>query len=359
MLALLSSFGLVLGPVIEPFDEQVDDALESALEDSAVPGALAAIVEFGEAPRIGVYGVRKEGTDVAMTTDDLVHIGSDTKAMTAVLIARLIDQEKLTWESTLADVLPELAADVHQGYRDATVLDFLRHTSGAPANALLWWAFPKKPLRERRIAIARANLKSAPAAAPGEAYQYSNLGVMIAGAMAEEVADATWEDLMQREVFGPLEMSSAGFGVVGVKGETDQPWGHRIDAQGEVNAIQADNAEALGPAGTVHLTMGDWAKFAMEFTERAAEESEFLSSSSRKKLVEVGLNGYACGWSVRKAAGGATALSHAGSNTTWFATIGIVPSENRAMLIAVNAMGPDVPILARKVEAALVEVLER
>jgi D-alanyl-D-alanine carboxypeptidase len=96
-----------------------------------------------------------------MTADDLVHIGSDTKAMTAVLVARLVQQGKLEWDSTIAGVLPSIADSIHPDFRDVTVADLLRHVAGLPANPANWSAFAGKDLRARRLR-ARARSISTP-----------------------------------------------------------------------------------------------------------------------------------------------------------------------------------------------------
>lgn len=323
-------------------DAEIDAILVKALKAKKIPGAVAAIARSGSDLRAAAWGVRKAGDEAAITVQDAMHVGSDTKAMTAVLVARLVERDKIEWDSTIEGVLPDLAKRIDPAYREVTVLQLLRHTSGAPANAKNWRAFSRRPLRERRIEIAAASLKESPNAAPGTEYLYSNLGYMVAGAMLEAACDATWEELIQQHVFEPLGMEGAGFGVPGTKGETDAPWGHRVSGD-DARPIQGDNDAALGPAGTVYLPIESWARFALQFTDTAAKDDEFLSKASRRQLLEVDKDDYACGWMVvqRPWAGG-TALSHSGSNTMWFATAWIAPKNDTAYLVAVNAAGDGV-----------------
>ena len=77
-------------------------------------------------------------------------------------------------------------------------------------------------------------LAEKPAYPPGEKYAYSNVGYTIAGAMAEKATGATWEDLVKREVFEPLELTGAGFGPPKSPDETlEQPRGHRRSSAGK------------------------------------------------------------------------------------------------------------------------------
>ena len=337
-------------------DPEVVAALAAVLAGSPVPGAVAAVCRCDGPTSIGAWGERKAGGQAPMEAHDAVHVGSDTKAMTAALAARQVDAGLLRWDSTLEEVLPSLANRVDEAYRTATLTQFLRHTSGAPANPRSWRAFGDLPLRERRVEIAAAALAEPPAAPPGAEFLYSNLGYMVAGAMVEAVRDAPWEELMVTDVFLPLGIEGAGFGVPGTIGEEDAPWGHTL-RRGTARPIQADNDPALGPAGTVHLPVADWARFVLQFTDAAADltDDPFLSTASRTKLTEVGRGGYAFGWMVTERGWAqGVALTHSGSNTTWFATAWVAPRIDRAYLVAVNAAGAGIPGLVDRAIGALI-----
>lgn len=350
MLTSLVSFALA-SPLVPANDPDVSEALAAVLSDSPVPGAVGAILHVGQPPRIGTYGVAKAGEDTPVTPGAVVHLGSETKAMTAVLIARLVDKGTLSWTTTVASGLPGLVDDIHPDYHEATLLDLLRHTARVPANPPNWRLNADRPMHERRLSILRDALASAPKGKKG-AYGYSNLGYMMAGAIAEEATGETWEVLITREVFEPLSMSTAGFGVPPT--ENGGGWGHTV-AAGKPTPIRGDNAAALGPAGTVHMAVADWARFLTEFLASGATPG-FLSDASRVQLLEVGANNYACGWMVlpRPWAGG-NALHHAGSNTTWFAVVWLAPAQDRGFLVVANAAGDGVPGVVDQAVAGLIK----
>lgn len=320
-------------------EERLALLLESALEGSPVPGAIVGIAHHGEPIQVAARGLRKARRGVAITAGDLVHIGSCTKAMTAVLAARFVDRGLLGWDSTLEEVLPELAGAIHESFRGVTLHDCLTHTAGVQANCSQWFAFGRLPLVKRRLALAEVNLQAGTEREIGKEFEYSNLGYMLAGCFLERVGQSTWEELIAKEVFEPLGMTSAGFGPPNTKDEVDQPWGHVIRGGAALHR-QTDNAEALGPAGRVHLTVEDWSRFALQFTDAATAadpgDTPFLSADSRAKLVEVRANRYACGWGVL---GTGAVLRHSGSNTMWFATVHVQPEDGLACFAAVNAAG--------------------
>src|SRR5688572_1934976 len=97
--------------------ESLDDLLEPIRAKHKLPGLVAAIVEGDDVVAIGAAGVRKLGSPEPMTIDDHVHLGSCTKAMTATMLARLVERKQLTWESTVAEVFPDLAPKLHADFR--------------------------------------------------------------------------------------------------------------------------------------------------------------------------------------------------------------------------------------------------
>lgn len=347
------SFSLLLGGVHElpslaqdsPASEKVvrskkiDAILNELLDSSNIPGVVAAIVRSGEPLQVGCAGIRKYREKQAITVSDKVHLGSCTKAMTATVIGRLVDRGRLDWTSTLQECLPELAVEVHPDYREVTIEQLLMHRGGMPAQAVNWWNSIGETVAEKRRSIAVESLSAPPEKSPGTAYIYSNLGYLVAGMMAAGQAGCSWEALMKRELFEPLNMATAGFGSPGSPGTLEQPWGHRNLTSGLV-ALQRDNAPALGPAGTVHCSLADWARFAaVHLDDRhpliSPTTREHLQSISRE--LEMAGQTYACGWIVlsRNWSAGPV-LAHDGSNTLWYSKIFVAPRERVAYLVAAN-----------------------
>jgi CubicO group peptidase (beta-lactamase class C family) len=207
-------------------------------------------------------------------------------------------------------------------------------------------------IQERRMALLKDNLKEAPANTRGK-YLYSNLGYMIAGCMAEKLTDSTWESLMQERIFNPLEMSSAGFGPPGSRGKTDQPWGHNRK-DNDWNPQQFDNAASMGPAGTVHCSVEDWAKFIAIQLPNGNHLS--LSQTQLKKLITP-TGTYAGGWIIgNRAWGKGTVLNHNGSNTMWYATVWVAPKTDRIFIVATNSSDHNSNEVCDKMIGKLIEI---
>jgi CubicO group peptidase (beta-lactamase class C family) len=335
--ALLMEFITAAAPARVGTSAELNAVLSQVREERQVPALAAAIVTRDGLHAIGAVGVRKFGDTTQVTTNDLWHLGSDTKAMTSTLIARLVEKDLLRWESTASDLFPELAPGFHADFTNVTLLHLLSHHAGVQAN-LDWSKLARSgTAREQRVKAVREGLSHAPE--QPSAYLYSNLGYVIAGAMAERVTGKNWEDLMRTEIFKPLGMHSAGFGGLGTPGELDQPWGHsRTNKPAPINGPAADNPPVLGPAGTVHCTLADWSRFIADQLRGFHGEPALLKPESYRVLSKPPFGGdYALGWGVfeRPWAGG-KALNHCGCNTMYYANAWLAPARGFAILVCSN-----------------------
>jgi len=324
-------------------DEPITRILTPIRDKHQVPAMAAAIVTSRGLEKIGAVGVRKAGTQVPVSLDDRWHIGSDTKAMTATLVACLVEKGKLQWNSKPSQLFTNLSPTFHPQFKDLTLLHLLSHRAGLPAN-LNWSQFEKKGnLQEQRLALVQEALANAPKSTPGSQYLYSNLGYVIAGAMIEQVTGSTWEDAVQQYVFRPLHMRSVAFGGLGTPGQIDQPWGHaKAGKPVRENGSRVDNPPVLGPAGRVNCTLQDWSLFIADQLRGLRGEPALLQSQSYQFLAKPPFGGdYALGWlAVEREWGGGTVLNHCGCNTMYFANAWLAPKKDFAILVCAN-LGQD------------------
>lgn len=316
----------------------VDETARELLDASGAPGAAVAVMN-DQTIRIGVAGSRINGRDIPVEPDDLWHMGSNTKAMTATLVARLVEQGAARWEMTVGEVLEGRGLDIHADLAAADFVALLSHRSGMSANAgpltaiRLAGTDAGRDAGADRLVYARAVLGS-PGGEVG-AFLYSNAGYVIAALMVEYLTGESYEALMAREVFEPLGMESAGWGPPGVQGRADQPRGHRPGFLG-LSAVEpgamADNPPAMNPAGRAHMTMTDLLRFLeIHRMGAAGEETGYLSAASFERLHTP--NGtYALGWGVR--ADGS--LVHSGSNTMWLVSMRVDPATGHVAAAGVN-----------------------
>jgi CubicO group peptidase (beta-lactamase class C family) len=322
-------------------EEAVTRSLKPIREKFHVPAMAAALVTSEGVQYVGAVGVRKRGTEVPVTLDDQWHLGSDGKAMTATLVARLVERGQLKWETTLGEVFTDFAPQMNPDFKNVTLLQLLSHHAGLPANlTLLKYLGDDAPAL--RLRAARAELAKKPESAPGSTFKYSNLGYIIVAAVVEKTIGKSWENAITTEVFEPLQMKSAGFGGMGTPGKIDQPWPHTANgkATGE-NGPAMDNPPVMGPAGRIHCTIQDWAKFIQDQIRGELGKPALLKPETYKKLHTPPFDGdYALGWMcAERPWGGGKVLNHAGDNTMNFANVWVAPLKDFAILTCVNQSG--------------------
>jgi CubicO group peptidase (beta-lactamase class C family) len=116
----------------------LNETLRPYLRRYGLPALAAATVERGRVLAAGAVGTRRAGAAIPVGVGDRFHIGSDTKAMTALVAAMLVEEGKLRWASTVGEVFPELAATMDAGLRGVTLEQLLSHTSGLPADDVVF-----------------------------------------------------------------------------------------------------------------------------------------------------------------------------------------------------------------------------
>ncbi len=347
----------------DSLDAFLRQALEAARSKHGVP-AVAALVEVQGKVAMAAVGVRAKGHPEPVAVDDRWQIGSDTKAFTATMIARLAERGVLSLDDTLAKCLPDAAGAMDPAYRGMTLAQLLSHTAGLPPltdgkdlTAFLEVIRGARDVRGQRAAAARHYLALPPASKPGE-FAYSNLGYIIAGSIAESRTGKSWEDLVREEVFAPLGITHAGFGPPGTPARIDQPRGHR-SLLGWLFVLDpadpgSDNPPSLGPAGTINISLADWARFARDQMDGALGHGKLLAPATYRRLQTPVAGNYALGWGAQlDAAGAPVVLGHTGSNGYWLADIRIQPADGVIELIVMNAGDANAQQALAEIQAVL------
>ncbi len=326
------------------------NSIEAICKNRGVPALAVVVTKDGQICDRAAAGVRKWGDSTPVTTNDVFHIGSCTKSMTATLAGMFIDQGKLRWDTTIGEVFPELKGKMDKRYEAVTVEQLLHHRGGVPHTPPpsawgLAWQEIGTPTEQRREFI-EAILSDPPEAEPGTKMIYSNQGYVIVGAMLEKISGKDFESLMAEKLFKPLHMDTAGFGPPGTKGKVDQPWGH-------VRTVitlprQSDNPPVLSPAGRVHCSLDDLAHFAMLHLQRGTngllkpETMAKLHASVEGAEIKDVMDDYACGWvRLKRDWAGGPVLWHNGSNTMWYIVMWLAPEKNFCVIAATNVAGDD------------------
>ena len=343
--ALLAASSARAGiPIPLPFGGRRAPAVDPAdvARETGAPAAGGAVVTPKGTLYLEAGGLRRIDRPAAVTRDDLWHIGSNTKALTAALYGRYVEAGRAAWSARLPALFPDLK--LHPDWADARIEDVMAHRAGIADEGVVEAEFlgaaaaSLKPVGVQRTELVQQVLARPPARPPG-GFAYANLNYVVAGAALERIAGRPWEESLRAELFAPLGMAHAGFGPpLGA-----QPWGHRLGDDKRLHAVAptgiADFPAVLAPAGGVHLSLADYARFVRVFL---TDGGGFLKPDTLTRLGRPwgGQEGdYGLGWRATADQGWAQGplLESDGSNTLWHAQVRLAPARGLAVIACANA----------------------
>jgi CubicO group peptidase (beta-lactamase class C family) len=252
-------------------------ALSKFVEDgrkaTGVPGVAVGIIQDGKIVFAGGFGVRELGGKAKVDADTMFMIASNTKALTTLLLAKLVDQGKVTWETPVTSLLPSFKL----GNADTTSRVLVEHRicacTGLPRQDMEW-IFQYKGVTPQGALATLATVQ--PTSKFGEMFQYSNLLAGAAGFVAGHVMypdlelGAAYDKAMQAQVFNPLGMKATTFDYKRALAG-NHAVAHAPDIDGKPSKALFDldySIIPLRPAGAAWSSINDMLKYvAMELRE--------------------------------------------------------------------------------------------
>jgi CubicO group peptidase (beta-lactamase class C family) len=276
-------------------------------------------------------------------------IGSATKSITALAVMRLVDSGKVTLETSVRDLVPELSLAAGEDVDAITVRHLLQQTTGLDdlaSGPLLASAADGTPVE------AVAELRDARLASPpGETWRYANVNYVLAGLVVERASGLSYADYVDQRIFTPLGMNDS---IVAGQ-PTDASTGHKfwfgIPMPAGPTVRQAEMA-----AGYIISTAEDLSRYlTMYLSEgRASDGTPVVSAAGIKTMLTPGpeakLGPWANGMKARYAMGwfvggpwGANAIFHPGNSPDSSAMLALFPKKPIAVATLTNA-GHELPV---------------
>ena len=344
MTACSSSEGVAVDWSAGDFQTVLESSMRQLRSDAGLTGVAAAVMTDGRFKGVTVDGERRRSTGIPVTVNDRWHVGSIAKSMTATLIAVLEHEGKLSIDNAMLELLPDI--EMAAGWRPCTLQNLLTHTAGAPANfpmkVLKVWPDTAEELVAARRRFIAEILAEEPESPCGERYSYSNVGYTIVGHIAETIAGVPYETLIAQKVFTPLELKSAGFGPPKGDKPNQEPLGHMrlLWFRFAIDPFEshADNTPVMAPAGGLHLSIRDLARYgSIHLQGDSGTATSLLPQESWERLHTPFLENYAWGWvRYNREWSGGPVLWHNGSNTLWYALLMLLPAKNTVLAFATN-----------------------
>ena len=331
----------------------LDDFVESTRESWQVPGLAVAVVHKDQLVFAKGFGTKKLGIDDPVDENTLFAIASNSKAFTASALAILVDEDKLTWDSHVADYLPWLQLKDKHATLDLRVRDLLCHRSGLGtfSGDLLWWGTnysPEEVLRRARTL--------APAAPFRSRYGYSNLMFLAAGEVVGKASGLQWNEFIEQRIFQPLHMDRSVTSVKDLieKGNFATPHKTFSDHSEPIRWTNWDTMAAAGGIISSVKDMSNWLRLQLRngklessgkqlfsktqaLTMRQAHMPIPVSEGYRARYPSTHFRSYGLGWALsdyqgRKIAG------HGGGYDGMYSQVVMVPEEELGIVVLTNSM---------------------
>jgi len=325
--------------------------IQAAITDLKIPGAQVAIVQNGAVVYQNTFGVKELGKPDKVTENTLFMIGSTTKPLTTLMLSKLVESGKLSWDTPIMSVLPEFELTD----KSTTARFLIRHAAcactGMPRRDLEFVFGSKSGSASDTL---RQLHSMSPTTGFGETFQYSNPLVAVGGFAGGNVYtpgkdfQAKYEKAMSELVFSPLGMDSTR--VTPNKLDTPKlasPHSRGYDSRMTPFAGSLDETMVLpiSPAGSIWSNVGDLSKYiAMELRNGKGPNGDVLFSEeqiSKRRSPGVKVDDdttYGLGLFIETNKG--IQIIHHGGNTLGFTSdLLFLPNHNVGMVVLTNASG--------------------
>ncbi|MFA6770375.1 MAG: serine hydrolase domain-containing protein [Bacteroidales bacterium] len=351
----------------EAIVKKTTDYLQEIKEQWKIPGMAFAVVKDGEMIYSNGFGVKEMGKSNPVDVNTLFQIGSVSKSFTAAVMASLVAEEKIKWDDTVKNILPDFKMYDKWVEENLQVKDIMTHHTGLQGQ--LGTYIPNMGYEREDIYNMLPLLK--PKYSFRGSYEYNNITFIIASKIIEKLTGKSWEENVRERIFEPLGMKNSRVtgdefaSVVNVatpheftykKGAalTDSTWVDSI----YVNPMFGAQEQALhwlsviGPAGSISSTVEDMAKYALFHLNKGEVNGKQVIEKKQMNYLRKGhtivsqdsakTTLYAHCWFVEQ---NSRYRLYFHTGTTWgFTTlVAFVPELDLGFVILVNSEAPALP----------------
>jgi CubicO group peptidase (beta-lactamase class C family) len=322
--------------------------LDAQKDYDQLPGISASVIDDQEVIWSGAFGYANPENHVESKPSTLYSICSISKLFTSVAIMKLYEEELLRLDDKVSDLLPWY--DLEQKFGDSwpvTVRTLLTHSSGLPREANFpYWTGPDFPFPPQESI--RAELKNQETLYPSSTYfQYSNLGLTLLGVIVEEVSGIPYDDYVQQNILGPLELENTRTELPEDLYGQELAIGHgalmRDQSREKVDLFQANG---ITPAAGFSSNVLDLGKFSSwQFRLLDSTLTEVLQPSTLKYMQNVHWTDpdwnttWGLGFNVSKGEDDEKWVGHGGSCPGYRSSLKLLPGSKRAYSVMINAGG--------------------
>jgi len=327
----------------------IDFVRQSAAELD-VPGVGFALIDHGKIVFEGGVGVREMGKPAPVDAHTLFMVASNTKSMSTLLLAELVDEGKLRWDEPVTEAYPAFRLGSDATTQRVRVRDLVCACTGLPRKDYEWLfnTTAQTPATETFAQLAATE----PTSGIGEVFQYNNLMASAAGYIGahlvhpEREAGAAYNAAMQEKIFGPLGMRDTTFSMARALAASDHASPHGEDVDGKLQLTSQDINYAVvpfRPAGGAWSSPHDMILYVRnELTEGVLPSGRRLVSAGnllerRRRGVPTGEDAWYGMGLQEDATWGVPVIHHGGDLEGYHSDFMVIPSVQVGAVILTNA----------------------
>ncbi len=336
--------------MVEAAIPKIEAMAQEVIDKGLSPGLAIGIVFGDKVVYLGGFGVREVGESAEVDPDTVFQLASFSKPIAATIVAALVSDGAISWDSKIADLDPMFR--LYEPYPSAqvTVRDMFAHRSGLPGSAgneLEAIGFDRTEILHRlRLAPPASSFRSA--------YSYSNFGITAGAVAAAAGAGFVWEEAADEKLYEPLGMTATSSRHSDFLTRPNRAALH-IKVDGAWTAAVTRDPDAQSPAGGVSSSARDLVKWlSLEVNNGRFDGRQLISEAAIGAThIPVIMRGpnpitgepafYGLGWNVDYGPHGVV-WSHAGAFSVGARTqVSILPGENLGIIVLANAFPSGVP----------------
>ncbi len=281
--------------------QQMLKTADSVRKYRNIPGLVYAVFTTDAILDSGASGVKKMRVKSPVRMNNRFQIGATTATFTTYIAARMVQEGKLSWNTTIGKIFPELDGKVVKLYMRITLQQLLGQRSGLPPfeNFDEWrdiHSLPGTPTQQRALFVSMILKRKPTLILDSSKAVYSVAGTAVAAAMLEKVSKKSWEQLVDNYINKPLNIK-AEFGFPASKDSTE-PWGHwdtYFQLTTHIDDYWARFFTPIAPAGNINIAMNDFMVYMRDYM-LALQNQKSLIGKETAELMLFQKPGYSIGW---------------------------------------------------------------
>ena len=336
--------------------DHLDSYYEKMVNDWDLPSMTIGIVKDGELIFAKGYGTKEVGKNELPDENTLYAIASNSKAFTTAVMAMLVQEGKLTWDTRVKEILPYFELYDPTISSMVTIRDLLCHRVGLGtfSGDFIWY---KSSLEGQELIRKFKDIP--PAYEFRSGYGYSNLMYITAGEVIETITGKSWSENVKERILDPLEMDRtvASIHDINKVGNYATPHGRENDKNFPIEWADWDNVVATGGLISSVNDISKW--MIWNLNHGIMGQDTMLTASSRNTIwtphntytvdhtqendFNRHFNGYGLGWGLSDYHGRLRA-GHTGGYDGFITAVNLIPDENLGVVVLTNGMKS--PIMA-------------